>query len=84
MRTNQERIKHAACQHSERSFRRQRAQSSRGRIIFKCAFKAVTQGDYTATLTTTQIDVLKAAVCDWSQKGIGQQPRVGIWLTYPR
>ena len=56
--------------------------------IFKCALKPVTTSDYTTTLTTPQLDALKAAfpdgVCDWSQRGVGQQARAGTWFTYPR
>jgi hypothetical protein len=48
----------------------------------------VTASDYTVTLTPAQLDTLRAifpsGVCNWSAKGVGQQARVGTWLTYPR
>ena len=56
--------------------------------IFKCALKPVSAADYSVQLSTTQLDTLRtifpSGVCDWSKKGIGQQARVGTWLTYPR
>ncbi|HEX2542657.1 MAG TPA: DUF6351 family protein [Caldimonas sp.] len=56
--------------------------------VFKCTLKPVSAADYTAQLSTAQLDTLRTifpdGVCDWSRPGVGQQARVGTWLTYPR
>jgi hypothetical protein len=54
----------------------------------KCSLKSVDPRDYAQPLTADQLDTLNAifpgGVCDYSRRGVEQQPIQGTWLTYPR
>jgi hypothetical protein len=57
----------------------------RGDII-KCALKPVAMSDYQVTFTSEQQARLKSifptGVCDWSKRGVGQQPVGGVWQNF--
>lgn len=54
--------------------------------ILKCALKPLRRADYPPNVTDTQWVRLQVAfptgVCDWSKRGIGQQPPRGVWQSY--
>ena len=54
--------------------------------ILKCQLKPIDYGDYSVIFTPQEIARLNAifpnGVCDWSRRGVGQQPIDGVWLDY--
>lgn len=55
--------------------------------VFKCALKPVDAADYKQTLTTVQLDQVRAifpeGVCDFTKRPPEQVPIADTWLSYP-
>jgi len=56
--------------------------------ILKCELKRVNRRDYAQPLTDQQFARLETifpqGVCDYSRRGVEQEPLAGTWLSYPR
>jgi hypothetical protein len=54
--------------------------------VVKCRLKPVDPADYRVPLSASDLARLRAifpgGVCDWSRRGVGQQPPAGTWLSF--
>ena len=54
--------------------------------VVKCALKPIDLKDYTVTFNEAEMKTLRSTfpggVCDWTKKGVEQQPLMGTWLSF--
>jgi len=54
--------------------------------VVKCALKPIDPKDYAVTFSAAEMQKLRSifpeGVCDYTKKGVEQQPLIGTWLSF--